>query len=100
MKARSVTSCIGARAVNGWPVANGRGSLTSGALVLGAAFFRLFLLPENFAHVLDAVEHLLGHIDWTLLLEREHDRIARPCVHLDDFFPQLVFHPENDPSEK
>src|SRR4051812_31668285 len=100
MNARSVTSCIGASAVHGWPAASGAGRLTSGAFVLGPAFFALLLLAENLAHVFHAIENFLGDVDRPLLLEREHDRIAGTRIELDDLFPEFIFHPQNHTCEE
>src|SRR5688572_18145445 len=95
MNARSVTSCIGARAVNGWPAAcpGGRRDAvverpisTSGFLARSIALFGLLLEHplEDLGHVLDRIEYCPRNIDWALLLERQNDGVARTGVEFDD----------------
>src|SRR5271157_5662937 len=96
MKARSVTSCIGARAVNAppgcWPAGRGETAATGSGLML-AGLVRL--LPPHLLKGLRVVDGAKD-IDRALLLQGQDDGIARPGVDLDDLFPQLVIHAQND----
>src|SRR4051812_3772748 len=122
MNARSVTSCIGASAVSGWPATIAAGSSagpagrsggafnpersTSGLLFLafglalgfGIGLFGLLLQDalEDFRHVLDAFKNAARDEDRPFLLQGEHDRIAGPRIEFDDFFRDLVIHPQED----
>lgn len=42
-------------------------------------------LGEDFGHVVDRVQHFLGHVDWLLSHQRHDNRVARAGVELDDF---------------
>src|ERR1035438_7966941 len=101
MNARSVTSCIGARAVRGCPSAKGAGSGcgTSGQLGARPILLQAPLL-KALRPVLDGVKNGARDIDRALLLQRKDDGIARAGVNLNDLRPQLVVHREEYPREE
>src|ERR1019366_4988889 len=105
MKARSVTSCMGARAVSAlpgdWPAGRRETAGTGSGLFL-ARFLGLLAahLLENLGVIVGAVKDGPGDKQRALLLEGEDDRIAGTRVELDDLFAQLVLHAQNDAGEK
>ena len=58
----------------------------------------LFHLPQDVAHIIDFVPHILAHIDGRFLLDRHGDAVARTSVQFDNFLlMQLVFGANNQP---
>src|ERR1019366_10655344 len=105
MKARSVTSCMGARAVSALPgdwLAGRRETADTGSGLFLARFLGLLAehLLENLGVIVGAVKDRAGDKEGALLLEGEDDRVAGTRVEFDDLFAQLVFHTENYAGEE